>query len=162
MALLTGPSITAAAGPTSQVWSTSPFPHTLGAMARDNDGNQYLYTSAVTAVSGPGILVSITADHRVAPLLHTSLLVARVGVAMARMDTNVAGWVQVPHSEAYYGADSCEAGNASDIRAGEMVTDAVDAIAALFPRGNRMGALPFGTVLVWTAVLMTLFDLPAR
>ena len=94
MANLIGP-VVAAAGPTSQVWSTSPFPHTVGAMANDQDGNQYLYVSAVTAVSGPGILVSITPDHQVAPLLHTTRLNARVGVAMARMDTNVAGWVQV-------------------------------------------------------------------
>ena len=95
MAHLTGPAITAAAGPTSEVWSTSPFPHSLGAMARDNDGNQYIYVSCATAVAGAGILVSLTADHFVAPLLHTSGLAARVGVAQHQLAVGEAGWVQV-------------------------------------------------------------------
>ena len=46
-------------------------------------------------MSGPGILVSITADHFVAPLLHTSGLQARVGVAQTRLDPDQAGWVQI-------------------------------------------------------------------
>ncbi|HSM17103.1 MAG TPA: immune inhibitor A domain-containing protein, partial [Gemmatimonadales bacterium] len=50
---------------------------------------------------------------------------------------DVVGWVELPHSEAYYGADTCEAGRASNqghpdnargVR--QMVVDAVDAIAA--------------------------------
>lgn len=50
----------------------------------------------------------------------------------------VVGWVELPHSEAYYGADSCEGGRASMVghpsnpRRGpaQMIVDAVDAIAA--------------------------------
>lgn len=94
MAHLTGPAITAA-GATSDVFSTSPFPQQLGTQQRDNDGNIYLFCSCVTAVAGAGILVSITADHQVAPLLHTSGLVARVGVAQKQLAVGEAGWVQV-------------------------------------------------------------------
>ncbi len=50
------------------------------------------------------------------------------------------GWVMLPHSEAYYGADSCAAGRASmvghpsNVRgAGQMIIDAVDGIAAADP-----------------------------
>ncbi|HEX6127884.1 MAG TPA: immune inhibitor A domain-containing protein [Candidatus Limnocylindria bacterium] len=50
------------------------------------------------------------------------------------------GWVMLPHSEAYYGADSCEAGRASMVGhpdnprdVSQMIVDAVDAIAAADP-----------------------------
>jgi immune inhibitor A len=52
----------------------------------------------------------------------------------------VAGWVQVPHSEAYYGAGRCgeapqdNAGHPSNPRqVGQLVVDAVDALAASDP-----------------------------
>ena len=52
----------------------------------------------------------------------------------------VAGWVRVAHSEAWYGADSCEAGAGSDAGhpnnpngAAQLVIDAVDALAAAQP-----------------------------
>ena len=53
---------------------------------------------------------------------------------------DVAGWVMLPHSEAWYGADTCEAGRASmtghpdnprDVS--QMIVDAVDAIDAADP-----------------------------
>jgi immune inhibitor A len=50
------------------------------------------------------------------------------------------GWIELPHSEAYYGADTCAAGRASDVGhpdnvrgAAQMVVDAVDIIAANNP-----------------------------
>ncbi|MEX1168929.1 MAG: immune inhibitor A domain-containing protein [Chloroflexota bacterium] len=53
---------------------------------------------------------------------------------------DVAGWVQLPHSEGWYGADSCEAGRASMVGhpdnprdVSQMIVDAVDAIAAADP-----------------------------
>ena len=53
---------------------------------------------------------------------------------------SVAGWVKVAHSEAWYGADSCEAGAGSDAGhpdnpngAAQLVIDAVDALAAAQP-----------------------------
>jgi len=52
----------------------------------------------------------------------------------------VAGWLKMPHSEAWYGADSCEAGAGSDVGppdnpngAGELVIDAINALAAAQP-----------------------------
>lgn len=94
MANLVGPSAIATAGPTSNVYTT-PYPHAVGTMARDNDGNQYVFVSCLTAVAGPGILVSIDAIHQVAPLLHTSGLAARVGVAQHQMLVGEGGWVQI-------------------------------------------------------------------
>src|SRR3990167_6698463 len=93
MAQLTGPSIVAA-GPTPNVYTT-PYPHELGARARDKDGNEHIFVQCVTAVAGAGILVSITADNRAAPLLHTSGLQARVGVAQKHMAVDEAGWAQI-------------------------------------------------------------------
>ncbi|MGH3080901.1 MAG: immune inhibitor A domain-containing protein [Gaiellaceae bacterium] len=53
---------------------------------------------------------------------------------------DVAGWVKAPHSEAWYGADSCEAGAGSDVGhpdnpngAAQLVIDAVNAVAAQNP-----------------------------
>jgi immune inhibitor A len=53
---------------------------------------------------------------------------------------DVIGWIELPHSEAYYGADTCEAGRASDVGhpdnargAGQMIVDAVDAIDTANP-----------------------------
>lgn len=94
MAQLTGPAPAGLAGPTSQTFTT-PFPHQLGATARDRRGNEYLFVQCVTAVQGEGTLVSITADNQAAPLLHTSNLNARVGVAQKQMLTTEAGWVQI-------------------------------------------------------------------
>lgn len=94
MAQLIGQSAIAAAGPTSNVYTT-PYPHNLGARANDNDGNQYIFVACRTAVAGAGILVSITADNYAAPLLHTSGLQARVGVAQHQMAVGEAGFVQI-------------------------------------------------------------------
>lgn len=94
MAQLIGPGPIGQAGPTSQVFTT-PFPHRLGETARDYRGNEYLFVQCVTAIQGEGTLVSITADNQAAPLLHTSLLNARVGVAQKQMLTTEAGWVQI-------------------------------------------------------------------
>ena len=56
------------------------------------------------------------------------------------IDGDAVGWIMVPHSEAYYAADSCEAGIASDVghpdnQRGitQMIVDAVDALAAQDP-----------------------------
>ena len=53
---------------------------------------------------------------------------------------DVVGWVEVPHSEAYYGADTCVAGRASDAGhpdnergAAQLIVDTVDEIAAADP-----------------------------
>jgi immune inhibitor A len=53
---------------------------------------------------------------------------------------DVVDWVMLPHSEAWYGADSCQAGRASMVGhpdnpngAGQMIIDAVDAIDANDP-----------------------------
>jgi immune inhibitor A len=50
---------------------------------------------------------------------------------------DVVGWIQLPHSEGYYAADSCAAGRASDVGhpsntrgVQQMIVDAVDLIAA--------------------------------
>lgn len=94
MAHLHGQGPIGAAGQTSIVFTT-PYPHTIGARMRDKDGNEYLFVQCATAVAGAGILVSITADHKAAPLLHTSGLQARVGVAQHQMAAAEAGWVQI-------------------------------------------------------------------
>ncbi len=59
---------------------------------------------------------------------------------------DVVGWVELPHSEGWYAADTCAAGRASDVGhpdnprdVSQMVVDAVDAIAAddpNFPWGD--------------------------
>lgn len=53
---------------------------------------------------------------------------------------DVVDWIQLPHSEAWYAADSCEAGNASMVGhpdnprdVSQMIVDAVDALAAAQP-----------------------------
>lgn len=94
MSRLIGAGIVGAAGPTSQVWTT-PYPHALGDKARDKDGNEYVFCSADVAVAGDGIVVSISAHNTVAPLLSTSLLAARVGIARQTMAAAEGGWVQI-------------------------------------------------------------------
>ena len=94
MAFMIGPGPIGQAGGTSQVFTT-PWPHSLGERARDKRGNEYMFVACRTAVAGDGILVSITADGYAAPLLHTSLLNARVGVAQKQMAVDEAGWVQI-------------------------------------------------------------------
>ncbi len=81
-------------GPTSAVFTT-PYPHSLGERSRDKRGNEYMFVQCVTAVAGDGILVSITPDCMAAPLLHTSTLNARVGVAQHQLAVGEAGWVQI-------------------------------------------------------------------
>ena len=83
-----------ASGPTSQVWTT-PYPHKPGERARDKSGNEYLFVQCFVAVAGSGILVSISSDNLAVPLLITSLLSGRVGVAQTTMAVGDGGWVQV-------------------------------------------------------------------
>lgn len=94
MANMVGPGPVGTAGPTSAVFTT-PYPHALGDRAKDKRGNEYMFVQCVTAVAGEGTLVSITADNLAAPLLHTSLLNARVGIAQHQMLVAEAGWVQI-------------------------------------------------------------------
>ena len=94
MAQLSAQGPIGASGPTSQVWTT-PYPHGLGERARDKAGNEYMFVQCLTAVAGSGLLVSITSDGLVAPLLNTSLLVCRVGVAQTTMAVGDGGWVQI-------------------------------------------------------------------
>jgi immune inhibitor A len=56
------------------------------------------------------------------------------------IDGDVVGWIELPHSEGWYAADTCEAGRASDSGhpdnargAAQMIVDAVDIIAAQDP-----------------------------
>ena len=60
---------------------------------------------------------------------------------------DVSPWLTLPHSEAWYSADSCEAGEASDVGhpdnplgTGQMAIDAVEALAAAQP-GLPLGRL---------------------
>lgn len=93
MAFLTGAPL-ANAGPSSQTWTT-PFPHKPGDKARDKDGNEYVFCSFLLAVAGSGVVVSITPTFEAAPLLGTSLLTGRVGVAGTTVAAAEGGWVQV-------------------------------------------------------------------
>ena len=148
MSRLQGPSM-GFAGPTSETWTT-PYPHAVGTKARDKDGNEYLFCSAVTAVAGNGILVSITADHQIAPLLGTSLLAARVGIAMQTLAVGAAGWVQI-YGVAFVQGNAASANlagattNATSLSvANTSVTDG-DAFG-LFPRPQFVVTSPTGTI----------------
>jgi hypothetical protein len=81
-------------GPSSNVWTT-PYPHALGDRAHDKNGNEYIFVQCVTAIAGEGILVSIDPLFQAAPLLHTSLLNARVGIAQHQLAVGEAGWAQI-------------------------------------------------------------------
>ncbi|HNT05201.1 MAG TPA: immune inhibitor A, partial [Anaerolineae bacterium] len=61
---------------------------------------------------------------------------------MYTVDGDVVGWVQVPHSEAYYGADACPGGRSAGYSGladgyfpggGDLPSDAIDAVAAAYP-----------------------------
>lgn len=61
---------------------------------------------------------------------------------MYTVDGDVVGWVQVPHSEAYYGADACPGGRSSGYSGladgyfpdgGSLPEDAIDAVVAAYP-----------------------------
>ena len=110
MAFMIGQGPVGQAGGTSQVFTT-PYPHSLGERARDKRGNEYMFCQARTAVAGEGILVSITVDNFVAPLLHTGGLEARVGVAQKQLAVDEAGWVQI-YGVAFVQGNNAAAGDA--------------------------------------------------
>lgn len=102
MAHLVGPGAIAAAGPTSQMFTT-PFPHRPGDKARDLDGNEYVFVD-FTATVYYGTLVQINTSYQAAPLLGTAAEAYRVGVVMSGQASTVSndhptsdhgGWVQV-------------------------------------------------------------------
>mgnify|MGYP001587806587 CR=1 FL=1 len=93
MSQLIGPGPIVQAGPTSQLFTT-PWPHKLGEIARDTDGNEYMFVDFEIATF-PGVLVGITDANLAHPLLGTALLPERVGVAMTNATSADAGWVQV-------------------------------------------------------------------
>ena len=133
------------AGPTSEVWTT-PFPHALGTKARDKDGNEFLFCQAVTAVAGSGILVSITADHQIAPLLNTSLLAARVGIAMQTIAAASGGWVQV-YGIAFVQGGAMAAGSTelTSLNGSGVSVSEGDAFT-LYPRPQLVVTSPTGTL----------------
>ena len=133
------------AGPTTESWTT-PFPHALGTKARDKDGNEYLFCQAVTAVAGSGILVSITADHQIAPLLATSLLAARVGIAMQTLAAAAGGWVQV-YGVAFVQGGGMGAGSTElTSLAGDFVSVSEGDAFTLYPRPQLVVTTPTGTL----------------
>lgn len=102
MANLIGQGPLGTGGPTSQIDST-PYPHTPGARARDQAGNEYLYVQ-FTAVTYYGCLVQINGFNQAAPLLGTAKRAYRVGVVCggrASSDSGEhptslnCGWVQI-------------------------------------------------------------------
>lgn len=107
MAQLIGRGLVGVAGPTSQTWTT-PFPHKPGDLARDRDGNEYLFVNFITTNVSGGVLVLINSENAAAPLLGTARIGGRVGVAMtgATQGTD-GGWVQI------YGVHFAVQGNAA-------------------------------------------------
>ena len=93
MAELHGQGPVGSPGSTSEVFS-SPFPLQPGSRARDGSGNEYLFCDFTASVSG-GIVVAIDFMNRATPLLGTSLLSSRVGIAMTGATSDNAGWVQI-------------------------------------------------------------------
>lgn len=96
---LTGP-VQAFGGATSE-FHTTPFPHTPGARANDNEGNQYMYVDFTSPVYY-GCLVQINSLNQAAPLLGTANEPYRVGVVMGGTASSAnhptsdnAGWVQI-------------------------------------------------------------------
>ena len=95
------------AGPTSAVFTT-PFPHQPGERSRDKQGNEYVFVDFTASVSG-GILVALDGQFLATPLLGTSLLPSRVGVAMTGATSDNGGWVQI-----YGTCHGVQTGTASD------------------------------------------------
>lgn len=100
MANLIGQGPHAAGSPTSEFVS-APFPHSPGARARDQEGNEYLYVK-FTANTYYGCLVQIDSMSNAAPLLGTAKIAYRVGVVVSgtpSTDNHPAaghgGWVQI-------------------------------------------------------------------
>ena len=102
MAHLIGQGPSAAAGPTSQLFTT-PFPHSPGERAKDKVGNEYLFVD-FTANVYYGCLVQIDSNNFAAPLLGTANIPYRVGVVVSGTPSSDAGnhptsdnggWVQI-------------------------------------------------------------------
>ena len=104
-------------GGTSNVYSTSPLPITVGTRAKDVAGNEYVFVK-FTATTYYGCLVQINSIYNAAPLLGTANRAFRVGVVCSGTASSVAGehpvngdygWVQI------YGVHSAvQTGMASD------------------------------------------------
>lgn len=102
MANMIGQGVVGTAGATS-IFHTTPFPHTPGARARDQQGNEYLYVD----FTGPvyyGCLVQIDSLNKASALLGTADIAYRVGVVMGgravsddgeHPTSDHAGWVQI-------------------------------------------------------------------
>ena len=81
-------------GGTSNVYSTSPLPISVGTRAKDVAGNEYVFVSFGAAVS-PGVWVIINDLHVGTPIDDISGP-GRVGIVMGTSPTsNDAGWVQI-------------------------------------------------------------------
>jgi hypothetical protein len=154
MPQLVGPGAIAAAGPTSQVYTT-PFPHKPGDKARDTDGNEYLFVHFDAAVF-PGVLVGISNIYRAHPLLGTALLPERVGVAMTDATSVNGGWVQV------YGLhNAVQTGEASDGTASDQTVayGLIPQTSVGTPSGTLSLILPTTTIAqnyiygMWLAIL---------
>ena len=145
MAFLTGAPL-ANAGPSSQTWTT-PYPHKPGDKARDKDGNEYVFCNFVTAAAGSGIAVSITPDYTAAPLLGTSLLTGRIGIAGTTVAANEGGWVQVYGLAVVQGTEGPSASTdlASLHTGGSSVSDDDAGFLWAIPQGGVTS--PTGTIL---------------
>lgn len=160
MSQLIGPGPIGVAGPTSVVYAT-PWPHKLGEVARDVEGNEYLFVDFQIAVF-PGVLVGINDQNQAHPLLGTAGLPERVGVVITDATSAQAGWVQVYglHNAVQTGAAS--GGFASDqtveytlIPQGSVGTPS--GTLALIASATTIGQNPiFG---MWLSLLTTVSDL---
>ncbi len=148
---LIGPGPAGLAGPVSNTWTT-PFPHALGDRAKDNRGNEYLFVQCITAVQGEGTLVSIDHAHNVAPLLHTSGLNTRVGIAQTSMTAGQAGWVQIYGVAFVQGnnmaANAVGVGSSTDATSIGVLssTSEIDAFGAMVPIPQLVVTSPSGTL----------------
>lgn len=102
MAELVGQGAIGLGGATSVIFS-SPFPHRPGGVARDRDGNEYVFVD-FTATVYYGCLVQIDSQYKAAPLLGTANRPFRVGVVCSGTPSTESGnhptsdnggWVQV-------------------------------------------------------------------
>ena len=153
MAYLAAQGPIGAAGPTSATWTT-PFPHALGDRARDKRGNEYLFVQCDTAVAGEGILVNISTNNHVVPLLHTGGILARVGVAQHQLLVDEGGWVQIYGTAFVQGNNSqCtsavgQAPNSTDLTSVNTITSVsdLDTTNGLLPCPQLNVTSPTGTL----------------
>ena len=117
-------------GGTSVVYSTTPFPISVGSRAFDTEGNEYLFVAFGGAVStGSWVVIS---DLNVATFLD-DVSQGRVGVVMGTTPTsNDGGWVQI------YGLNI--------IAQGSMATDQASAAVGGALRPTSVATTPLGTV----------------